>query len=145
MERLRARVRRMKLHNLVFHGRVSKEEMSRQLLASDVGLNAYGPGAPHSITNKLFDYGAAGLAVVNSVPGEVAELVRREAMGLNYPAGDPRGLADRLTELAADRQAGVRMGERARSFVQREGDHGTTYPRAVAFLEGLAAGGCCGR
>jgi hypothetical protein len=40
------------------------------------------------VPNKLADYAAAGLRVVNSLPGETADIVSRFAAGSFYAAGD---------------------------------------------------------
>jgi glycosyltransferase involved in cell wall biosynthesis len=105
---------------------------------SHVGLNAYAAGCANSVTNKLFDYQAAGLAIVNSIPGEVADLVCGHDMGCTYRAGNAESLAAVLAALAADPDRTRAMGRAARRFVERHGARSAIAADVAAFLDHLA-------
>jgi hypothetical protein len=53
----------------------------------DVGLNAYGKYSNVEMSDKFYDYTAAGLAIINSLTGEVADLISVNNIGTNYISG----------------------------------------------------------
>jgi glycosyltransferase involved in cell wall biosynthesis len=52
-----------------------------------------------TIPNKLFDYMAAGLAVVSSDAVPAARVINETGAGLVFRSGDSRDLAEKLTQL----------------------------------------------
>jgi glycosyltransferase involved in cell wall biosynthesis len=100
-----------------FRGRVQNSEALAALPAMDVGV------IPHvadeswntTIPNKLFDYMAAGLAVVTSDARPAARIVRETGAGFVYDHSDARGLARALATLVDPdlRLACARRGESA--------------------------------
>ena len=102
-----------------FHGFVPNAEALRLVASADVGL------VPHhateswntTIPNKLFDYMAAGLAVITSDAAPAARVVRETSAGAVYPHEDPEALATRFAEMApAQVRAGY--GRRGREAVR---------------------------
>ena len=91
--------------------------------------------------NKACDYAAAGLALVNSLPGELQALVERHGAGLSYRAGDSASLATVIASLADDRQRLKTMRQRARELAATEFDRERIYPRFAAWLETLSDAG----
>ena len=85
------------------------------LCAADIGLAPYADGAPAYFSPlKLFEYMAAGLAVVaGDLPGV------RDAVGedgaLLVPPGDATALAESVGALAADRDLRLALGGAARA------------------------------
>ncbi|MGB3903808.1 MAG: glycosyltransferase family 4 protein, partial [Anaerolineae bacterium] len=79
LARMRATATHMQLDNVFFTGFIPFEQMVKVLVQSDVGLNARARGLPETFPNKVFDYLAAGLPIVNSVHGELGQLVRGES------------------------------------------------------------------
>jgi glycosyltransferase involved in cell wall biosynthesis len=83
---------------VTFHGRLSHAEAIRVLGQAHVGL------VPHlateawntTISNKLFDYMAAGLAVVTSDAVPSARVVRESNAGFVFRSGDGIELADTI-------------------------------------------------
>jgi glycosyltransferase involved in cell wall biosynthesis len=64
---------------------------------------------------KLFEYMAAGLPVVASAVGQVAEMLEDGVTGLLCPPGDPGALAAALARVAEDTRLGDRLGRAARA------------------------------
>lgn len=100
-----------------FTGYVSREEAMHTVATSDVGLlaNHRTEQWQTSIPNKLFDYMAAGLAVVTSDTAPCARIVRETAAGEVFRAGDAADLAralERLTDPGLRAAAGE-AGRRA--------------------------------
>jgi glycosyltransferase involved in cell wall biosynthesis len=108
-------------HTCIFVGLVSLAEMPSYLDACDILVCPSTPmfdqtqffGSP----TKLFEYMAAGKAIVASDIGQVAEVIRHEENGLLLPTRDPMALAEALTRLAQDRNLRERLGLSAREEV----------------------------
>lgn len=90
------------LRNLHLIGWVDAAMLEAVASISTIGLCAYTADAMQSLPNKPFEYLARGLAVVSSLPGEMAEMLRRHQCGLTYRAGDSGALVDCLRRLLSD-------------------------------------------
>jgi glycosyltransferase involved in cell wall biosynthesis len=66
---------------------------------------------------KLYEYMAAGLALVGSRVGQVSEVVRDGETGLLVPPGDAVALADAIARLRGDPALRARLGAAARADV----------------------------
>jgi glycosyltransferase involved in cell wall biosynthesis len=84
---------------ICYLGTVNANILPKVYQFADVGLCTYSKGSTVSMPVKLYDYLAAGLVVVNSLDGEIRELVVRKNIGLNYAAGDPDSLFQQLAKL----------------------------------------------
>ena len=111
---------RLGARNARFLPGLPRKEVARHLAAADVGLvslrslEVFGTALP----NKFFDYIAAGLPVVATFPGDLAELVEREGIGVSAGAGDPVRLAGVIADLRADEGRRQTMGRRARELAE---------------------------
>jgi glycosyltransferase involved in cell wall biosynthesis len=72
--------------NIYYLGKLNKSELANIYFLSDVGLNAYGPYSNVEMSDKFYDYTAVGLAIINSLKGEVSDLLLNYNLGLNYKA-----------------------------------------------------------
>jgi glycosyltransferase involved in cell wall biosynthesis len=97
-------------------GAVPHEQVPRLLGEADIGLAPYSPDAPAYFSPlKLFEYLAAGLAIVAAdIPG-VRDVTGSEAAVL-IPPGDAPALAREVAVLATDRDARERLGSAARAL-----------------------------
>jgi glycosyltransferase involved in cell wall biosynthesis len=118
---LRARAAALGLGpSVVFTGRVEHIAIPRYLAAMDAGVAPYLQVPDFYFSPlKLYEYMAAGLAVVASDAGEIAGLVRHEQTGLLCPPGDAVALAGTLLRLARDPGARARLGVAARAEAER--------------------------
>lgn len=145
---LRSRGQRMRLHlmgtgpfedqwrrdtadlrdEVIFHGALDYPEMVSRLRGCDIAVNPIVAGAAQSITNKVGDYAAAGLPVVNSQEcEEYRTLLDAYGAGISCDAG-ARSIASALEKLASD----DRLPERAkgsRLMAEEHFDRGVTYRR----------------
>lgn len=119
-------------NSVIFHGRVSYAEMVGRLRGSDIAVNPIVPGAANSITNKIGDYAAAGLPVVNSqdLP-EYRKLLADYGAGISC-AAEPGEVADAVVKLAADPDLRRRMGKGNRRMAEERFDRAETYPVLTA-------------
>ena len=97
-------------------GAVSPEQVPALLAGAQIGVAPY-PDRPELYFSplKLFEYMAAGLAVVASATGPVQRVVRDEENGLLCAPGDERALAAALLRLAAAAALRQRLGAAARA------------------------------
>jgi glycosyltransferase involved in cell wall biosynthesis len=123
---------------VVVHGLLPRGAYAALLAECDVGLVAVKPESLVAVPYKACDYAAAGLALVNALPGELAELIDRHRAGLPYRAGDPASLAGALGELAADRRRLLELRQGARRLAEDAFDREQTYPRFARWLESLS-------
>jgi glycosyltransferase involved in cell wall biosynthesis len=68
---------------------------------------------------KLFEYMAAGKAVVASAMGQIVDVVRDGENGLLVPPGDETALAEAVGRLLADESLRERLGWQAREDAVR--------------------------
>jgi glycosyltransferase involved in cell wall biosynthesis len=122
---------------LVVHGLLDRTEHARLLSTADVGLVLVKPESLVSIPYKACEYAAAGLAIVNSLPGELANLVDRYDAGATYAAGDAASLAEAITTLARDRSRLANCRTNARRLAEAEFDREKLYPQFARWLEQL--------
>ncbi|CZZ93810.1 glycosyl transferase [Bordetella ansorpii] len=121
--RLLAMAQWMGLPNVVFLPPMPMKEIGAVLAAADVLLVHLrnDPLFEITIPSKIQAYLAAGRPLLNGVPGDAADLVRRAEAGLNVPPEDPAALAQAVLALAhlppASRLA---MGVAGRDFYDRE-------------------------
>ena len=96
-------------------GAVAHERIPSWLARAHVGVAPY-PALDDFYFSplKLFEYQAAGLAVVASGIGQITRHVRHGRDGVLVPPGDPAALARSLEALAADPSRRERLGRRAR-------------------------------
>jgi glycosyltransferase involved in cell wall biosynthesis len=120
------------------HGLLARADYVKLLSRCDVGLVCVKPESLVAIPNKACDFAAAGLALVNSLPGELETLIEAHDAGVRYTAGDPVSLARAIAGLAADprRLAACRAG--ARRLATAAFDRERTYQRFADWLETLS-------
>jgi glycosyltransferase involved in cell wall biosynthesis len=117
--RARARELRLTADDIVFTGHLPGHEAALEAIArADVGVIATHKTAESesTIPNKLFDYMAAGLAVLTSDVTPCARIVRETGAGEVFRAGDAGDLAAaarRVVEDAGRREAAGEAGRRA--------------------------------
>jgi hypothetical protein len=117
--RLRRRVTELGLGNVTLLPGVPHEDVPALLAAADICLVALRdvPLFGTFIPSKMFEYLAAGRAVVAAVAGEAAQILREAGARVVAPE-DSAALAAAIGELAADPRRRQAMGEQARRYVE---------------------------
>src|SRR5262249_30727055 len=118
-----------------FTGSVAPGDIPGLLASMDVGVAPY-PFVPGFYFSplKVYEYMAAGLPVVASRIGQLADLIENEANGLLCPPGDALALAGALDRLHRDSAWRERLGQEARATVLEE----FTWDKVVRRILGLA-------
>jgi glycosyltransferase involved in cell wall biosynthesis len=119
-------------------GQVAPDVVPRTMAAMDVGVMPL-PWtehfAYHASALKLFEYMAAGCAVVASDLPSTAEVLHSGESGWLVPPGDALALAEALQRLYADRDLCRRLSEKAQNDVQQY-TWSARAARIRAFIEG---------
>jgi hypothetical protein len=118
--RLERKVIDLGLRNVSLHRGVPHEDVPGLLAAADIALVPLRdvPLFATFIPSKMFEYLAAGKAVIGSVTGEAAEILR-EAGASVVPPEDSVELADAIRELAISPQRRQAMGRAGRAHVEQ--------------------------
>jgi len=98
---LRAEIERLALKDVRLLGYRPYDQFASVAAAADVGLCPLRAEAMVFLPNRVFDYFAAGLPVLSSLPGELAELLAAHDAGLTVAPGDPADWADAAERLLA--------------------------------------------
>jgi glycosyltransferase involved in cell wall biosynthesis len=104
------------------------------MAALDVAL--YVPLESEGMSRVVFEYLAAGRALVAARTGVVPEILHDGEDALLVPAGDAAALADAIARLVADDPLRIRLGTAARDLVEKR----YSGARVAESLEGLYAG-----
>jgi glycosyltransferase involved in cell wall biosynthesis len=117
--RLQRRVAELALDNVTLLPAVPHQEVPALLAAADICVVPLRdvPLFSTFIPSKMFEYLAAGKAVVGAVAGEAAQILR-DAGAVVVPPEDSAALADAIRMLAADPQRRQAMGRRGRAHVE---------------------------
>ena len=119
---------------IAFHGFLQRREYEQLLRQSEVGVVPMFAKSHVAVPNKLADYAAAGLAILNCLTGESEELVATAQAGANYRAGDVAALADAIRAFAADRNALLSLRRNALALARREFLASAIYPALCDFV-----------
>jgi len=115
----------------------SFDDWAATVTRCDIGWNAIKPESRVLLPNKVFSYWAAGLAVLNTVPGECAEWISRTGTGLSYRAGDVEGATNALIDLISDPARLARQRQAARQAAVERWDRRVLYQQYVRLVTEL--------
>lgn len=132
---LQAQAAAMQLSNVHFIAPLAKEAMASALAAADVCIAILKPLPLYATVypNKVFDYLAAGRAVVLAIDGVIRQVVADANAGVFVPPGDPQAMADALLHLSTQPEQVRAMGAAGRAFLQAHFNR----PQLAAQLESV--------
>jgi glycosyltransferase involved in cell wall biosynthesis len=120
-----------------FAGAVSPGDVPGWLASMDIAVAPYPPLQRFYFSPlKVYEYMAAGLAVVASRIGQLEQVIRDGVNGLLVPPGDATALAAAIERLGSDPELCVRLGQAARATVLEEHTWGAVAGRILG-LAGL--------
>lgn len=146
--RLKAQAETLGLANFELKGHVPHTEVPAHLLAADVLVAPFTEDGrdiagkviiPFASPIKLFEYMAAGRALVTSNVGAIPEVVRHEENGLLVAPGSVGELVGAIARLLADAALAERLGAAARKDARRY-TWEERVARVLAFACGVARG-----
>lgn len=137
--RLVDRARREGITNVRFLDPVPKHEMPALLAAVDAGVVCFADRPifrRHMSANKLYDYMAAGIPVVNAVPGEGARYVETSGAGVNVEPNQLTQGVRTLMEMTHEERD--RLGAAGRRYIAKNQSRTAMAARLEAVLDSLA-------
>lgn len=102
-------------------GLVPQSQVPQMLAAADIAVIPY-PQLPRELwfsPLKLYEYMAAGKAIVASKAGQIAEVIQDEQTGILVEPGDVDELTEALADLLGNETKRNRLGQRAREQAVR--------------------------
>jgi glycosyltransferase involved in cell wall biosynthesis len=140
---LLTQARELGLKNVLFIPPAPKQEMAQALAAADACLAILKPVELYKTVypNKVFDYMAAGRAVILAIDGVIREVVEEAGAGVFTPPGDPQALAQAMLDLASQPETCKAMGSRGRQAVETRFSRGVLAEELEGILERLVRGG----
>lgn len=123
-----------RLPGLIYLGKLPPSHLPRVYRQCDIGLSCYTAKSNVEMPDKFYDYTAAGLAILNSLEGEVRDWIAAEGLGIHYAGGDSDSLYASLRKMVSDPDA--LAGMRARSAaVGARFDSSAQHAPLPAFVE----------
>ncbi|HUS17423.1 MAG TPA: glycosyltransferase family 4 protein [Chloroflexia bacterium] len=124
-----------------FTGAVDPAQIAGHLAEMDVAVAPYPARADFYFSPlKLYEYMAAGVPVVASCIGQIADVLRDGETGLLCPPDDPAALAVALDRLREDPALGRRLGAAARAAVMRDHTWDAVADRILALAQPVPVG-----
>ncbi len=116
---------RRHLNNLVFLPPMAKQDVAEALAAANACLAILKPIELYKTTypNKVFDYMAAGRAVILAIDGVIRQVVEDAGAGVFVPPGDRQALATAIRDLSSNHEKCRTMGVNGRNLIK------TTFSR----------------
>lgn len=134
--RLQRYIAENRLSNTEMLGQLSPPQLAFYYSRADIGLCTYCEGSRVAMPCKIYDYFAAGLAVISSLPGELQELLEASGAGQMYTPGDDSSLVKVITRLTLSVE--VLSGMKAKSAaLAKTFDKAVQYARVGALCEGV--------
>lgn len=119
-----------------FTGRLEYENMVDYLSNSDIAVNPITKGAAQSIINKVGDYAAAGIPVLNTQEClEYRKLVDEYKCGINCKNNNAKDLSEKIIYLYNNKLLREKLGENNRKLSEDKFDRQKTYRKIVNIIE----------
>lgn len=126
------------INNVYFLGFKPYGEMAAYLCKSDVTLNAVKSNAPQSIINKVADYFASGVPMLNSCCcEEQKQMVDNYRVGFNYEPGNYNDLANKVLFLYMNPSISAELGANAKKLAFEKFDREKTHIEIVKLIDSL--------
>ena len=124
--------------NFEFTGRLAYKEMVKKLCSCDIAVNPIISKSVASIINKVGDYAAAGLPVINTQNNyEYRELLKEYDAGINCENGNIQDISNKIELLILDDEKRKKLGGNNRKLAEEKFDREKTYNKIVDLIQGV--------
>lgn len=129
----------LQLTNVTFLPSQPKNQMAAVLASADACIAILKPIDLYRTTypNKVFDYMAAGRAVILAIGGVISDVVSAEGAGIPIPPGDATAMAQAIRNLADDQEMTKKMGKAGREAVERRYNRNRFSQQFARLLEDM--------
>lgn len=137
-EALKSYVMKNDISNIDFLGFQPYEKMAAFLCKSDFAVNAVKKNAAQSIINKVADYFAAGIPLLNGCScKEQMDMVENYKVGLNYEPENPDDLVEKIETLIENPEMCKKFGTNARKLALDKFDRQKTYLDILRLIDNV--------
>jgi glycosyltransferase involved in cell wall biosynthesis len=105
-----------------YHGYLDETELDRVMQKCDIGIIPMRGELLVAVPNKLVDYSGYGLALINGLASETAELLRNYDCGVNYTPGDLQSFENAVKHYDENRLMLKKHKESARRMAEERFD-----------------------
>jgi glycosyltransferase involved in cell wall biosynthesis len=139
--RLQRKATDLGLTNVVFLPPVAKTAMAKVIHGADVCLAILKPIPLYGTVypNKVFDYMAAGRAVLLAIPGVIREVIEENRAGIAIPPGDSHALAEAVLALAHQRELVAELGKNGQRAIETKFNRRKLAADFLSIFEELAS------
>lgn len=124
--------------NVEFTGLLEYGQMMKTLMSCDIAVNPIIDKSVASIINKVSDYAAAGLPVVNTQnSAEYRDLLEMYNAGINVENDNIFALEDSIKMLYQDEELRAVMSQNSRKLFEERFNRENNYPRLIQEIEKL--------
>jgi glycosyltransferase involved in cell wall biosynthesis len=130
---------RRELNNVVFFDSVSKKEVFKYILASDVGASILKKADTFKTvySNKTFDYMSCKKPILMAIDGVSRELVEQAKAGIFVEPENPQDFAEKIKQYINDPHRLISEGENGYAFARNNFDRAVLAKRYLDILENL--------
>lgn len=122
--------------NVHFTGSLKYDKMVELLCSCDICVNPIIENSAASIINKVADYAASSLPVINTQNNkEYKELINKYNAGFNCNNGDSKDISEKLENLIKDANLRKSMGKGNRKLAEEVFDRNHTYKEILKVIE----------
>lgn len=119
-----------------FTGMLEYKDMVNKLVKCDIAVNPIRRGSAGSIINKVGDYAAAGLPVVNTQEcEEYKNIVKQYNIGFNCKNDNENDIAEKIEILYKDKELRKRLGKNNRMLAEEKFDRDKTYKDIINLIK----------
>jgi glycosyltransferase involved in cell wall biosynthesis len=104
------------LHNVIFHGLVSPENLPALYSQYDIYVNA---SSVDNFPGALVEAACSGLPIVSTRAGGIPDMIRHRETGLLVDVGDHVGLANSVIQLVEEPQEAGKLARSARLWAEQ--------------------------
>lgn len=127
-----------RFNNLQYLGWLTKDQLLNEYYKSTLGLAQYSLGSTQTVTYKLFDLLSFNLPILNSLPGEMNDIILDNKVGLFNKPGDAQKLADNIELLYNDRVLLNELQKNCHEVTAKLGDSKVVYKEMIDYLTTIA-------
>ena len=123
--------------NYKFTGRINYEKMVGLMCSCDIAVNPIVGTSVASIINKVGDYAAAGLPVINTQEcEEYKNLLNTYNAGINCKNKDIENISKALEKLIKNKNLRIKLGKGNRKLAEDKFDREKTYKKIIKMIGG---------
>jgi glycosyltransferase involved in cell wall biosynthesis len=110
---VRTFIKEKKLTKVLYLGNPNSTVMASIYSVCDIGLSMYLKSSTVSMPIKAFHYFAAGLPIINSLGGDLAQILKDNEAGINYEAENIESLVVAIKKLVSNSKLRKSMSEKS--------------------------------